>query len=192
MDALTHAIEGVTSTEWNPHGDAFALQAIRADPRQPGARGRRHHGRGRPREHAGRREPGDRAHRRRGATGLTHSMSHPCGGRFGVPHGVANAINLPWVIEFNAAGDEATPTATASSPSSWGGCGRRRRGGAGARRSRSGAESRLGSRAGSPRSACPRRGSRQLVEGAMGDGCTLVNPRELTEEDFKALFRQAL
>ena len=29
MDALTHAIEGVTSTEWSPHADAFALQAIR-------------------------------------------------------------------------------------------------------------------------------------------------------------------
>src|SRR5205823_8254466 len=29
MDALTHAIEGVTSTEWTSHGDAYALQAIR-------------------------------------------------------------------------------------------------------------------------------------------------------------------
>ena len=29
MDALTHAIEGVTSTEWSPHGDAYALQALR-------------------------------------------------------------------------------------------------------------------------------------------------------------------
>jgi len=31
-----------------------------------------------------------------------------------------------------------------------------------------------------------------LVEGAMGDGCTLVNPREPTEEDFEELFRRAL
>ena len=29
MDALTHAIEGVTSTEWSPHGDAYSLQALR-------------------------------------------------------------------------------------------------------------------------------------------------------------------
>ena len=29
MDALTHAIEAVTSTEWNPHFDAYALHAIR-------------------------------------------------------------------------------------------------------------------------------------------------------------------
>ena len=36
--------------------------------------------------------------------GSTHSMSHSCGAQFGVPHGVANAINLPHVIRFNAAG----------------------------------------------------------------------------------------
>ena len=33
-------------------------------------------------------------------------MSHPCGAHFGVPHGVANAINLPHVIRFNAAGGD--------------------------------------------------------------------------------------
>ena len=38
--------------------------------------------------------------------GSTHSMSHPCGAHFGVPHGVANAINLPHVIRFNAEGGE--------------------------------------------------------------------------------------
>jgi alcohol dehydrogenase len=31
-----------------------------------------------------------------------------------------------------------------------------------------------------------------LVEGAMGDVCTLVNPREPTQADFEALFRAAL
>ena len=36
--------------------------------------------------------------------GSTHSMSHSCGAHFGVPHGVANAINLPHVIRFNAEG----------------------------------------------------------------------------------------
>jgi alcohol dehydrogenase class IV len=30
------------------------------------------------------------------------------------------------------------------------------------------------------------------VEGAMGDGCTLVNPVEPSEEDFAALYRRAL
>jgi alcohol dehydrogenase class IV len=38
----------------------------------------------------------------------------------------------------------------------------------------------------------PEEGIPALVEGAMGDGCTLVNARELTEEDFAELFRRAL
>ena len=61
MDALTHAIEGVTSTEWSPHGGRLRAPGDPADPRQPGARGGRHLGRGGAGQHAGRREPGDRA-----------------------------------------------------------------------------------------------------------------------------------
>jgi alcohol dehydrogenase class IV len=33
--------------------------------------------------------------------GVVHAMAHSLGGRFGVPHGVANAILLPWGMEFN-------------------------------------------------------------------------------------------
>jgi lactaldehyde reductase len=38
----------------------------------------------------------------------------------------------------------------------------------------------------------PEQGIPTLVEGAMGDGCTLVNPREPTEEDFAELYGRAL
>ena len=38
----------------------------------------------------------------------------------------------------------------------------------------------------------PEDGIPELVEGAMGDGCTLVNPREPSEEDFAELYRPAL
>jgi alcohol dehydrogenase class IV len=38
----------------------------------------------------------------------------------------------------------------------------------------------------------PEAGIPELVEGAMGDGCTLLNPREPSDEDFEELFRQAL
>ena len=31
-----------------------------------------------------------------------------------------------------------------------------------------------------------------LVEGAMGDGTTLLNPREASEEDYVELYRRAL
>ena len=30
------------------------------------------------------------------------------------------------------------------------------------------------------------------MEGAMGDGTTLLNPREMTEEDYAELYRRAL
>src|SRR5665647_394689 len=36
---------------------------------------------------------------------IVHSMSHPISGFHGVPHGVANAILLPYVMEFNLIGN---------------------------------------------------------------------------------------
>jgi alcohol dehydrogenase class IV len=42
------------------------------------------------------------------------------------------------------------------------------------------------SEVGVPETAVP-----ALVEGAMGDACTLVNPREPSEEDFAALYERA-
>ncbi|KAH7826291.1 putative acetaldehyde dehydrogenase [Monocercomonoides exilis] len=34
--------------------------------------------------------------------GLTHSMAHKLGGEYNIPHGRANSVLLPFVIEFNA------------------------------------------------------------------------------------------
>lgn len=39
--------------------------------------------------------------------GITHSISHTLGGHFGLPHGLLNAVILPYVIDFNMADDEA-------------------------------------------------------------------------------------
>ncbi|HEX9016406.1 MAG TPA: iron-containing alcohol dehydrogenase [Chloroflexota bacterium] len=36
---------------------------------------------------------------------IVHSMSHPVSGYYGVPHGVANAILLPYVMDFNLIGN---------------------------------------------------------------------------------------
>jgi len=38
--------------------------------------------------------------------GNVHAMAHPLGGFFNVPHGIANAILLPVVLEYNALADD--------------------------------------------------------------------------------------
>lgn len=38
--------------------------------------------------------------------GNVHAMAHPLGGFFDVPHGIANAILLPTVLEYNALADD--------------------------------------------------------------------------------------
>lgn len=37
--------------------------------------------------------------------GNIHAMSHPISGFFGVAHGVANAILMPTIVEYNALAD---------------------------------------------------------------------------------------
>jgi alcohol dehydrogenase class IV len=193
MDALTHAIEGVTSREWSPHADAYSLQAIRmirdnleravADTSDGEARGNMLIAANLAIAPTG-----------AGATGITHSMSHPCGARYGVPHGVANSINLPPVIEFNAAAsDEVTDQFRTVADLLGVDCagGGEEVGKALADhvrdlRARLGLPSRL-SEVGVPEDGIP-----QLAEDAMGEASTLVNPREPSEDDFVELFRQAL
>jgi alcohol dehydrogenase class IV len=129
-----------------------------------------------------------------GATGIAHSLSHPCGARYGVPHGVANAIHLPVTIEFNAAGPAEvvdryrTVADLLDVPAGGGGAevGRALAGWVRELRSRLGLPGRL-SEVGVPEEGIP-----QLAADAMGEGSTLVNPREPTEEDFAELYRRAL
>jgi len=193
MDAMTHAIEGYVSSEWSPHGDACALQALRMlrdnlttaieHPEDDAARGNMLIAANLAIQPTS-----------TGAIGIAHSLSHPCGAHFDVPHGVANAITLPWVIEFNAAAGEDIAARYRDINDLLG----LEVGGDGAAIGHELAEhvravvrslglpGRL-SEVGVPESGIP-----VLVEGAMGDGCTLVNPAEPTEEDFAELYRRAL
>ncbi len=193
MDALTHAIEGYVSSEWNPHGDATSLHAIRlirenleravADTSDVEARGNMLVAADLAIQASG-----------SGAIGITHSMSHPCGGQYGVAHGVANAINLPWVIEYNAAGGEeiaeryrdVAAEMGIDAPGDGEAVGTALADEVRALVGRLGLPMRL-SEVGVPEDGIP-----ALVDGAMGDGCTLVNPREPSEEDFAELYRNAL
>ncbi len=190
MDAMTHAVEGYVSQEWSPHQDARSLQALRMirDNLERAVEG------------------GERDEEARGnmlvaanlaitlALGSVHAMSHPAGAQFGVPHGVANAIHLPHVIRFNAAGDAAIAERYRDIGRLLG----LDDGGPAVEVAHSlaahiaGLVERLGlptrlSQAGVPESGIP-----ALVEGAMGDGTTLLNPREVGEEDYAELYRRAL
>jgi alcohol dehydrogenase class IV len=193
MDAMTHAIEGYVSSEWTPHGDAYALQALRLlrdnlaraveTPEDDEARGNM--------LIAANLAIAPTAS---GAIGITHSLSHPCGAHYDVPHGIANAINLPWVIEYNAAGGEDIATKYRDICELFG----LETGGSGeavgvvlAEHVRGVARS-LGLPSRLSEVGVPEAGIPLLVEGAMGDGCTLVNPREPNEEDFAELYRKAL
>jgi alcohol dehydrogenase class IV len=100
MDALTHALESYTNLLANPLTDALALQAIRligANIRLACANAF---------ELAATENmliasclAGMAFSQTR--LGNVHAMSHPVGAQFGVHHGLANAILLPYVMDFN-------------------------------------------------------------------------------------------
>jgi alcohol dehydrogenase class IV len=189
MDAMTHAIEGYVTPEWSAHNDATALHALRMiranleravhSPEDDDARGNMLIA---------------ASLAITMSLGATHSMSHPCGAHFGVPHGVANAINLPHVVRFNAAGGDDVAERYRDVADALGA----ETGGSGAAIGEALAEHITGvtRSLGLPQRlsevGVPEEGIPDLVEGAMGDGCTLLNPREPSEEDFEELYRQAL
>jgi 1,3-propanediol dehydrogenase len=100
MDALTHAIEAFVSVDSQPFSDALALHAIRligTNLRPFVASGSNREARS---QMAIASTLAGVAFSNAGV-GLVHAMAHPLGGRFDVPHGVANAILLPLVMRFN-------------------------------------------------------------------------------------------
>ena len=189
MDAMTHAVECYVSNDSSPHEQATALHALRLirdnleravhEPEDDDARGNM------------------LVAASLAITinlGATHSMSHPCGGQFGVPHGVANAINLPHVVRFNAAGGGAIADGYRDVSEILG-------------LDPAGPDDEVGDRLASHIEGLvgslglptrlslvgvPEDGIPGLVEGAMGDGCTLMNPRDPSEDDYADLFQAAL
>jgi alcohol dehydrogenase class IV len=126
--------------------------------------------------------------------GAVHSMSHAAGPRHRIHHGLANSIHLPHVIRFNCAGGAEIADRYRDLAELLGA----EPGGSDADVGESLAEwvtrftKRLGlpqrlSEVGVPEAAIP-----DLVEVAMGDGCTLTNAREVQPQDFEELYRRAL
>jgi len=101
MDALTHAIESYVSKQANPFSEAVALHAIKLltgniekaffagtdiQARQEMLIGSFLAG----------------AAFSQSKLGNVHAISHTFGGVFNIPHGIANAVLLPYVLAFNA------------------------------------------------------------------------------------------
>ena len=105
MDAMIHAWEAYTSLAANPFTDAMAEKALDLI----GGHIRRFVANRQDREAAEAMMAGSTfagiafAWAR---LGNVHAMSHPVSGFFGVAHGVANAILLPTIVEYNALSDQ--------------------------------------------------------------------------------------
>lgn len=106
MDALTHAIEALLARRATPYTDKDALWAMEtiyrylpaayADGQNEEARtmmAYADHAAGMAFSNAG--------------LGMVHAMAHALGGTYNLPHGVCNAVLLPYVLEFNGASQEA-------------------------------------------------------------------------------------
>jgi alcohol dehydrogenase class IV len=105
MDALTHAIESVISDFATPFSDALALEAIQmiAAELPVAVKSAELEARGNV-LYASTLAGLAFSYAR---TGLVHGMSHPLSSYCDVPHGLANAILLPYVLAFNAPACEA-------------------------------------------------------------------------------------
>lgn len=100
MDALSHAIESYTSNQAQPITEALGLHAIRLISKYL-------------RPFVARRTDLEAASQMMlastiagaafiwGRVAAVHALSHPLGGRYKIPHGLANSILLPVVMEFN-------------------------------------------------------------------------------------------
>ncbi len=100
MDALTHAIETYVSVDANPVTDAQAIQSIKLianNLRQAVANG--HDVKARENMAYASLLAGMAFNN--GNLGYVHAMAHQLGGQYDLPHGVANAMLLPVVEEYN-------------------------------------------------------------------------------------------
>ncbi|MGN0836110.1 MAG: lactaldehyde reductase [Akkermansia sp.] len=99
MDALTHAIEGYTTLAAWELADTLNLKAVEIIARSL--------------RKAVENDPEGRADMALGqymtgmafsnvGLGVVHGMAHPLSAFYGTPHGVANAVLLPYVMEYNA------------------------------------------------------------------------------------------
>ena len=188
MDALTHAIEGyITKGAWQL-SDMFHLKAIEiianslrgavdntAEGREGMALGQYIAGMGF--SNVG--------------LGLVHSMAHPLGALYDTPHGVANAIILPTVMEYNAAytGEKYRDIAQAMGVDTTGMTVEEYR------KAAVDAVKQLSKDVGIPenlKEIVKEEDLDFLSKSALADACCPGNPRETTVEEIKELYKSLL
>lgn len=191
MDALTHAIEGyITRAAWEM-SDMFEIEAVRMiakylpiaveQPTNPEGR----NGMAVAQYIAG------MAFSNVGL-GLVHGMAHPMGSLFDIPHGVANALLLPTVMEFNApaAGEKYRAIAEAMGVCTKGMSTEE------AAKAAVDAVRALAIKVGIPQHltdlGIKATDIPALSEQALADVCTPGNPRDVTLDDIVALYNKVL
>ena len=106
MDALTHAIECYTSKKGNPFSEMIALKAIRLIARS--IREAFRNGKNLDARHdmlLGAFYGGMSI--ATSSTTAVHALAYPLGGKYRIAHGISNAILLPYVMQFNRVGNAA-------------------------------------------------------------------------------------
>lgn len=189
MDALTHAIEGyITKGAWEMT-DALHLKAIELIAKSlRGAventkEGREGMALGQYMAGMGFSNVG---------LGIVHSMAHSLGALYDTPHGVANAILLPTVMEYNAdcTGEKYRDIAKAMGVE-----GTEKMSQTEYRKAAVDAVKQLSKDVGIPqdlKAIVKEKDVEFLAQSAMDDACRPGNPKDPTLEDIKALYRSLM
>lgn len=188
MDALTHAIEGYTTKAAWEMTDMFHLEAIKLIAK---------HLRGAVNNEPEGREGMALAQYIAGmgfsnvGLGIAHSMAHTLGAVYDTPHGVACAMMLPNVMEFNAdtTGDKFANIAKAMGVEGVDDMSVEEY-----RKAAVDAVRKLSIDVGIPTvlEALKEEDLDFLAESAAADACTPGNPKEASLEDYKTLFRKLM
>lgn len=189
MDALTHAIEGyITKGAWEL-SDMFHLKAIEIIARSlrdavaNTPKGREDMALGQYVAGMGFSNVG---------LGIVHSMAHSLGAFYDTPHGVANAILLPTIMEYNAV---ATGSKYRDIAKAMGVSGTESMSEAEYRKAAIDAVKKLSADVGIPanlKEIVKPEDVSALAASALADACTPGNPKDPTVEDIEALYRSLL
>ena len=188
MDALTHAIEGyITAGAWEL-SDMFHIKAIEIIARSlrdavaNTPKGREDMALGQYVAGMGFSNVG---------LGIVHSMAHPLGALYDTPHGVANAIILPTVMEYNApcTGEKYREIARAMGVAGVDDMSQEEY-----RKAAVEAVRKLSADVGIPSrlEALKEEDLEFLAQSAYADACCPGNPKETCVEDLKELFRKLM